>query len=96
MENERHKYTLNQSLRVESKQTVHKEGDREMWINKKYDEKRVRKSLALTRLRGWGAGAWYGAISESGDRKSRFNCWDTPKTTSFMMHKLLYETVFKC
>ena len=25
-----------------------------MWINKKYDEKRVRKSLAQTRLRvGW-------------------------------------------
>lgn len=72
----------------------HKEGDREMWIIKKYDEKRVRKSLAHTRLRGWwGEGG--GAIRESGDRKSRFNCWDTPKTSSFMMHKLSYETVFK-
>lgn len=27
-----------------------------MWINKKYDEKRVRKSLAQTRLRGWWVG----------------------------------------
>lgn len=46
-----------------------------MWINKKYDEKRVRKSLALTRLeRLKGRGM---ARYESGDRKSRFNCWDT-------------------
>ena len=38
-----------------------------MWIIKKYDEKRVRKSLAQTRLRGWWGGG--GAIRESGDKK---------------------------
>ena len=44
-----------------------------MWIIKKYDEKRVRKSLAQTRLRGW----WGG-----GGRNKRIRRQENPGSTA--------------